>query len=840
VSIQQRRRTRPSAPEGGPTKIRRRGARRTRAIRRLAQITVLAILLAISAMALQTSAALAAKSEVLVVSRQSLADAAPTLISGLETLGRSVAETEEVPADLTAYKAVWVLNVGISLFSAEEAALENYVKAGGRLYLTGENDCCEEINRSDQNIARAVLKDEAVTVGGYKKLNGAGQFNPLAKDAVTRSPHELSHFLAVAPGQISSVDTLGEGHALAYSEEAATGAVFDETDMKSGHGRLAIYMDINYLSPKSTEEAGMQVSERERLEVIENLEDFLENTSQRDELPGDKPPAGNVLVLTSQAPTNLKAGLDTAAELRGHGYHVTLNVAPSITLARRRPSVQQKLTPWKMPKLKHYSAVWMLAEGSPAAQGASREALERYVAKGGRLYLGGDHVTWPSNEADRDLLRYLVRNENISIHDSISEGAMQFAPDALDAITQEPSQLHEMPIHNTAEISGLAQRNVLATSGEEATAAAFDEADMYSQRGRLVIYPDDWTQATQGPSTEGAAFVQNIQDFLEATPQRIAPRAQEYVALGDSYAAGVGSFEYEPGTTGENGCYRALHGFVKQIAEAHHLSLAFEACKGAQIGDIWEGAHGYLPQIDGVGPDTHAITLTIGGNDVGFAGVIKTCLLPKFRFKLIGKGTEKFFEGCHRSLEAASQEALGWLRYGRAAGKYKRPGGDNSGNAQYQPSLQQLYESILYQAPGAELVVNGYPLLLESDRDGEDYSSCSVAPPAPLKIRGSDLPWMTETGEQLNEVIKEAVEATRASTGRQIRFADPRSVFKGHALCDSANSWINGVEFDPQSPIPHGKLEIAQLLNTKVESFHPTVEGQNALFNLIEDTAHEF
>ena len=40
--------------------------------------------------------------------------------------------------------------------------------------------------------------------------------------------------------------------------------------------------------------------------------------------------------------------------------------------------------------------------------------------------------------------------------------------------------------------------------------------------------------------------------------------------------------------------------------------------------------------------------------------------------------------------------------------------------------------------------------------------------------------------------------------------------------------------------MPHGKLELQNLLEARVESFHPTKEGQNALFDLIEETAQEF
>ena len=107
------------------------------------------------------------------------------------------------------------------------------------------------------------------------------------------------------------------------------------------------------------------------------------------------------------------------------------------------------------------------------------------------------------------------------------------------------------------------------------------------------------------------------------------------------------------------------------------MSLRFEACKGAQIGDVWAGSGGSTGQIGAVGADTRAITLTIGGNDVGFAGIIKTCMMPKIHFSIPGEnGKVLRLEGCSGSLEGPSKTALQWLFQGRHAGKYKRPGGD--------------------------------------------------------------------------------------------------------------------------------------------------------------------
>jgi hypothetical protein len=59
-------------------------------------------------------------------------------------------------------------------------------------------------------------------------------------------------------------------------------------------------------------------------------------------------------------------------------------------------------------------------------------------------------------------------------------------------------------------------------------------------------------------------------------PPYAAPRT--LVAIGDSYASGVGSFlNYDDGTN----CYRSPFAYPSQLAGATRLSLTLAACSGA-------------------------------------------------------------------------------------------------------------------------------------------------------------------------------------------------------------------------------------------------------------------
>ena len=761
----------------------------------------------------------ASKGRVLVVAQPQISRAGQLTATYLRSLGYPVTVTSSLPEQPAEFSAIWYIALD-AIPQTEQESLEQYVRNGGNLYLTGERPCCEEINGSDTQIARALLKNQQIVVGhqGDPSSGEAPRFNPQAADGITTSPNMLGAFLADYPGGIAGIGDVTSRNVLASNGQTALAGVFDESDMANGRGRLVIYMDYDWLVEGSPEETA-------RLSVMENIQDFLEKNPNK--LPAHTANE-NVLVLATHE--NPKDGLDASAALRSLGYKVTLLLAPSPTLARGRAA-----TAWQLPKLKKYGSVWSMMHERFYDE-EEQAAIESYVADGGRLYLGSNpHSPETGTSPNQSIARRVLMNEQLQVKSAAIQSPMEFNAGAVDGIAAQPNALSSMPTSAAGELYGLDPRNVLARSGDAVTAAAFDEADMSSGKGRLVIYPDEWPSA-EPESNVRNAFVENVEDFLEGTPNREPRRTAEYVGLGDSYAAGVGSFEYITGTAGDGGCYRATHGYIAQIAADDHMSLAFQACLGAVIEDLLETRNERSPQLNFVGPDTRAITLTIGGNNVGFAGVLKSCIVPHLTIPRPGSPLNK---GCGEVLEAAAAEALGWLLTGRDPGKYKLPGGGPSTNEQYRPSLQQLYESILYQAPGAELVVVGYPRLFETGRAPGDFVSCDVL--KPLSVRASDVRWINEHTDQLDTAIEDAVRATREATGRQIRFADPRPAFTPHGLCDTEDAYIHALLPDPEVPLERPwKLNVKKLLEVHVESFHPTSSGQQALLELIEETADEF
>lgn len=204
-----------------------------------------------------------------------------------------------------------------------------------------------------------------------------------------------------------------------------------------------------------------------------------------------------------------------------------------------------------------------------------------------------------------------------------------------------------------------------------------------------------------------------------------------YVALGDSYASGNGAGSYLTGTANK-GCYRSLKSYPGLIASGSGLSLVFEACSGATIADVRNKQMSRLP-------GAAYVTITIGGNDIGFSKVVSTCL---------GTNTA----ACRSAVDAATAKA---------------------GSGTYRAELASLFSAVKTKAPGARIVATSYPLLFNN-------KDCSIL-----------TNFTTDEMTKLNEGAAVLAETIRAAAVEDagIAFADVRGPFVGHAVCDSP-AWI--------------------------------------------------
>ncbi|EAQ00265.1 putative secreted hydrolase [Janibacter sp. HTCC2649] len=217
--------------------------------------------------------------------------------------------------------------------------------------------------------------------------------------------------------------------------------------------------------------------------------------------------------------------------------------------------------------------------------------------------------------------------------------------------------------------------------------------------------------------------------LLAAAP---AQAASSYVALGDSYSSGTGTRSYiNDGTS----CLRSTKAYPSLIAAAKGYTLNFRACSGAKIADVTN------TQLSALSSSTTHVSISIGGNDAGFADVLTECALPGWA------------SNCNGKIDGAQNYINNVL-----------PG-----------ALNTLYTSIRSKAPNAKVVIVGYPRIFQ----GEDCNAFTWFSPA------------EET--RLNQMADLINSKTSAAAGAKgFSFANPTSRFIGHAVCDDVE-WLNGL-----------------------------------------------
>jgi lysophospholipase L1-like esterase len=105
------------------------------------------------------------------------------------------------------------------------------------------------------------------------------------------------------------------------------------------------------------------------------------------------------------------------------------------------------------------------------------------------------------------------------------------------------------------------------------------------------------------------------------------PKGSRYVAMGSSFAAGPGITPRASASPRRAG--RSAGNYAHLVARALGLELRDVTYSGATTSDILRpSAAGQPAQLDAVTPDTRLVTVTAGGNDVGFLPRLTLASLP--------------------------------------------------------------------------------------------------------------------------------------------------------------------------------------------------------------------
>ncbi|MGF0172666.1 SGNH/GDSL hydrolase family protein [Streptomyces sp. Marseille-Q5077] len=242
------------------------------------------------------------------------------------------------------------------------------------------------------------------------------------------------------------------------------------------------------------------------------------------------------------------------------------------------------------------------------------------------------------------------------------------------------------------------------------------------RRSRLSVYVASLLLAV-GTALTGATTAQAADSAA----------AGGFVALGDSYSSGLGAGSYI-GSSGD--CRRSTKAYPYLWAAANSpSSFDFTACSGAQTGDVTASQLGPLSSA------TALVSISIGGNDAGFADIMTTCVLQ------------------------GDSACVSRINTAKAFVDSTLPG-----------RLDNVYTAIRTRAPSAHVVVLGYPRF--------------------YKLGASGCIGLSETKRRaLNgaaDYINAATEKRALDHG--FTFGDVRPTFTGHELC-SGSSWMHSVNW---------------------------------------------
>ena len=203
--------------------------------------------------------------------------------------------------------------------------------------------------------------------------------------------------------------------------------------------------------------------------------------------------------------------------------------------------------------------------------------------------------------------------------------------------------------------------------------------------------------------------------------------AENYVAMGDSYSAGNGANS----TNLNSSCNRNTYAYPYLLAQQRGSALTFVACSGATTADIIN------TQAASASTSTNLVTLTIGGNDVGFTSLIIACTTL----------------GCQSQIDSSNSQITNQLP----------------------AKLDAAYNAISSRAPGARVVVLGY---------GRPFAHRTCLSATGVSLTEEDN--LNALTDHLNSVIKSRALAHGFS------YADVNPYWSGHDIC-SSNPFTNGL-----------------------------------------------
>ena len=266
------------------------------------------------------------------------------------------------------------------------------------------------------------------------------------------------------------------------------------------------------------------------------------------------------------------------------------------------------------------------------------------------------------------------------------------------------------------------------------------------------------------------------------------PTGARYVAMGSSYASGPGVTQAADAR--DPRCTRSNDNYARQVARKLQLELVDVSCSGATTKHVLSGWNELPPQVAALTADTALVTLTIGGNDVGYVG------------RLFAGSCG---DGGDTGPEAVRAACSGMRARARAAGSSPSTAPDADAWAAVEAGLSALAAEVRSRAPRARLIFVEY---LNVVPGGTLCATVPLSPAAAIVAR--------ETADRLARLTK----AVAKRSGAEVLAMATLS--KGHDAC-AAKPWVTGFVpakagggFAPYHPNLNGMTAVTDALVAKL------------------------
>lgn len=291
----------------------------------------------------------------------------------------------------------------------------------------------------------------------------------------------------------------------------------------------------------------------------------------------------------------------------------------------------------------------------------------------------------------------------------------------------------------------------------------------------------------------------------------------DYLGLGDSYTSGEGAYNYRPGTDNEeNMCHLSINSYPMLLTRDLFSQQGGNsvACSGAVMRDIGSIEDGYRGQVKGALDFRHLrseqpdllssvmanfapgyiaqqrfishyqpriITVSVGGNDIGFGGILESCVMPKLSRHFGDNDCYSTYEDRQEVIKLVDRTAPRWTN---------------------------LFKDLKDKSPHGHVYAIGYPLI------ASDQGACALN----VNLSRNEIAFSIELIKYINSNIQKSAQKAGIS------YIDIEDALDGHKLCQtkSYNVAVNGLSAGKDGGI-FGVKVIGK------ESYHPNALGHQLI-----------